>query len=278
LNSGERKAFTSDKVIVIPGPSEELAVIRRIFSLYVRNQSIPEIVKHLANEGIKGNGDRPLSWRTVRAILSHELCIGQMTYNVTTRRLQGRKLKNPEELRTRFSAFEPIVPVTQFRKAQVRLARSANPHWDKEAMVASSKLLLAQKGELSQTLLDRSKDAPCAETVVKYFGSLETAYAEVGYCPTTERRVGANAKYWSTKDILTGLRKLYAARGYISNRLIDRFSDLPTHVHIQRRFGSISNAVGDAGLPVLSHAESQRCSWKRRKASGYDENYGGVRW
>src|SRR5262245_39214874 len=38
LRDGERKALDNDKVIVLPGPPEELAVIRRIFRLYVRNQ------------------------------------------------------------------------------------------------------------------------------------------------------------------------------------------------------------------------------------------------
>jgi DNA invertase Pin-like site-specific DNA recombinase len=52
LNNGESKALTSDKVVTIPGPPEELAVITRIFSLYVRDQlSIQEIVKQLAEAG-----------------------------------------------------------------------------------------------------------------------------------------------------------------------------------------------------------------------------------
>ena len=52
LNSGQRKAVSSDKVIVIPGPPEELEVIRRIFRLYVRHQlTITEIAKRLAEAG-----------------------------------------------------------------------------------------------------------------------------------------------------------------------------------------------------------------------------------
>jgi DNA invertase Pin-like site-specific DNA recombinase len=106
LNSGEQKALSSDKVIVIPGPPEELAVIRRIFRLYVRHQlSVPEITKRLAKAGIRGYGDNPLGLATIRHVLSNELCIGQMTYNVRTGRLQGRTVKNPEQLWTRFSAF-----------------------------------------------------------------------------------------------------------------------------------------------------------------------------
>jgi hypothetical protein len=92
LNTGERKAISSDKVVVVPGPPEQLAVIRRIFGLYVRHQlPVTEIVERLARAGIKDSGDKPLGVSTVRNILSNELCIGQMTYNLTTSRLQGKK-------------------------------------------------------------------------------------------------------------------------------------------------------------------------------------------
>jgi len=279
LNIGERKALSSDKVIVIPGPPEELAVIRRIFRLYVRYQlSGPEIAKRLAKAGIKGYGDKPLGVPTIRHVLSNELCIGQMTYNVTTKRLQGRTLKNPEQLWTRFSAFEPIVPVTQFRKAQERLSRSANRRWDKEAITDSLQSLLAQKGRLSQALLNDTEGAPSAETVVNHFGSLHAAYAAVGYKPPARPPFGINGRYWSRKAVLTGLQKLYTAQGRISNRLIDSFPGLPSQVHIRRHFGSVPDAMRQAGLPVLSHSQIQRRAWKRRKAAGCDEYYLGVRW
>jgi DNA invertase Pin-like site-specific DNA recombinase len=122
LRDGERKALDNDKVIVIPGPPEELAVVRRIFRLYVRNQlSAVEIAARLAKDGIKGYGDALLSVNTVRTILSNELCIGQMTYNRTTKRLQAPSQKTPESSWTRFRAFEPVVPISQFEKRKIGL-------------------------------------------------------------------------------------------------------------------------------------------------------------
>jgi hypothetical protein len=47
---------------------------------------------------------------------------------------------------------------------------------------------------------------------------------------------------------------------------------------IQRRFGSMRNAMNEAGLPYLSRRETQRLSWQRRKAAGYDDHYRGVHW
>ena len=232
LNNGERKALSSDKVIVIPGPPEELAVIRRIFRLYVRYQlSGPEIAKRLAKAGIKGYGDKPLGVPTIRHVLSNELCIGQMTYNVTTKRLHGRKRRRGE------------------------------------------------KGEKKEREGEGyTEGAPSAETVVNHFGSLHAAYAAVGYKPPARPPFGMNGRYWSRKAVLTGLQKLYTAQGRISNRLIDSFPGLPSQVHIRRHFGSVPDAMRQAGLPVLSHSQIQRRAWKRRKAAGCDEYYLGVRW
>ncbi|WP_234685697.1 recombinase family protein [Bradyrhizobium monzae] len=278
LNSGDKKALSDDKVIVVPGPSEELDVIRRIFSLFVqRRLTATEIAQRFANEGVKGIGGGPLSAVTIRHILSSELCIGKMTYNLSTSRLQGRTSKNPEALWVRFSAFEPIVSLSQFRKAQ-ELRQAANRRWSKETLTKKLQSLLAKEGHLSQKILNNSAGAPAAETVVSHFGSLKAAYAAIGYDPPDIPPFGNNGKHWSKQAVLIGLRKLYAANGYISNRLIDGFSELPSQCHIRRHFGSIAQAMKQAGVPLSSHSERQRYSWKRRKASGCDDYFHGVRW
>jgi DNA invertase Pin-like site-specific DNA recombinase len=279
LKAGECKALSSDKVIVIPGPPEELAVIKRIFALYVRSRlSISQVVQRLAKAGVKGYGEKPLSPHTVRHILSNELCIGQMTYNVTTKRLQSPTLKNPEQLWTRFPAFAPIVPVTQFRKAQELLALSANPHWDRETILDYLRKLLAREGRLSQKVINMAQGAPAAETIVNRFGSLAAAYAALGYKPPAIPPFGMNGKYWSRDAVLRGLKKLYAAEGRVSNRLIDGFPGLPSSDHVRRRFGSMPEAMRQASLPVLSHRQILLHAWERRKRAGCDQYYQGVRW
>jgi len=58
LKPGEAKALDVDKVIVVPGPPEELAVIRRIFRLYVQHQlTFKEIARRLSEAGVKGYGE-----------------------------------------------------------------------------------------------------------------------------------------------------------------------------------------------------------------------------
>ncbi|MBX9778544.1 MAG: recombinase family protein [Xanthobacteraceae bacterium] len=279
LKPGERKALDGDKVIVVPGPPDELAVIRRIFRLYVQKHvSVSEIVERLAKAGVRGNGGGPLTRPAVRNILSNELNIGQMTYNLTTQRLQSPRQANPEELWTRVPAFEPIVPPTQFRKAQELLARSARPRWDKESILRSLQSLLAEKGRLSQTLINRAKDVPSADTVIYQFGSLTAAYAAIGYERPVIPPFGMNAKHRSVSAIFRGLRKLYEAEGEVTIRLVDACPALPSSWYIRRYFGSLAEATRLARVPVLNHSEQLRRAWKRRKAAGCDEHYFGVRW
>jgi hypothetical protein len=77
---------------------------------------------------------------------------------------------------------------------------------------------------------------------------------------------------------LDGLQKLHAAHGYISIRLIDGCSDLPSSGYIRSYFGSLAEATRRAGLPVQDHSEQLRRVWKGRKATGCDDYFAGVRW
>ena len=279
LKPGEAKALDVDKVIVVPGPPEELAVIRRIFRLYVQHQlTFKEIARRLSEAGVKGYGEKPLSIGTIKNIVSNELCIGQMTYNLTTVKLQGRPQKNPEELWTRFSAFEPIVPVAQFRKAQELRNRSAKGCWSDDRIIKSLQSLLAEKGRLSQVLINGLKGGPSADTVVNHFGSLTAAYRAVGYEPPARPPFGMNSKHWSVKAVLSELQRLYHTEGFVSARLIDGCSGLPSSWYIRSYFGSLAEALRQAGVPVSTHTEQLRRAWKRRKAAGCDEYFAGVRW
>jgi hypothetical protein len=139
--------------------------------------------------------------------------------------------------------------------------------------------LLAENGRLSEKLINETEHTPSSETVANRFGSLLAAYAAVGYAPPSDTHpFGQNGKYWSKRAVLNGLQKLYSQAGHISNRLIDRFPDLPSQCNIRRRFGSIPEAMRQAGLPVISYGESQRLSWMRRKAAGWDDYILGIRW
>ncbi len=279
LKPGEVKALDVDKVVVVPGPPDELAVIRRIFRLYVRDHAtFKDIARQLREDGVKSYGERPLSTTTIRNIVSNGLCIGQLTYNKTTVRLQSRPLKNPEESWTRFPAFEPIVPLAQFKRAQELRSRCKKGYWTDEKIIKSLQALLAVKGRLSQILINSEKGGPSADTVVNHFGSLTAAYKLAGYAPPDRPAFGMNGKHWSEKTLLEGLRELHAKWGFISIRLIDGCPRLPTAWYIRQHFGSLAEAHRRAGLPVPDHSEQLRRAWRARKSAGADNHFAGVCW
>ncbi|MDA9448542.1 MULTISPECIES: hypothetical protein [unclassified Bradyrhizobium] len=74
-----------------------------------------------------------------------------------------------------------------------------------------------------------------------------------------------NALHWSKKEILAGLRKLYAEHAQITTGLIDGAPDLPSNNLIRRYFGSRTAAMKQAGFPVLSRSKIQQRLWKGRK-------------
>jgi DNA invertase Pin-like site-specific DNA recombinase len=227
LNLGERKAINSDKVIVIPGPPAEVAVVRRIFRLYVRHRlPLTVIAERLAKRGVRRYEGRSLDTAALKKILSCELCIGQMTYNRTAKRLQARPLKNPEHSWTRFAAFQPIVSQEQFRKAQALLSQSADRFWKREGVTEFLKKLVAQKVRITGRSISQTEGAPSSATITRHFGSLTAAYAAVGY--TRRPRLTACGKQWTKDRILAGLHKLQSKSGYISDRLIDSARDLPS--------------------------------------------------
>jgi DNA invertase Pin-like site-specific DNA recombinase len=250
LGLGERKAIGSDRVVVVPGPPDELAVIRRIFRLYVTHHlPFTAIAERLAKDGVRSDGGRPLEPSGIRRILSNELCIGQMTYNRTTKGLQDRASKNPKQLWIRSPAFSPIVPIRQFERAQERLAQWVRQRWDKESIIKFLQNQIAEKGCLTQQSIRETEGAPSKATIVRRFGSLTAAYAAVGYKPPP--RISAMSKYWTKRRILAGLRRLHDAKGHISNRLIDSFPGLPSQDYIRNHLGSIPEALKQGRVACL---------------------------
>jgi len=161
------------------------------------HQTFKEIARHLSEEGIKGYGEKPLYIGTIRNIVSIELCIGQMTYIMTTVELQGRPFKNPDALWTRFPAFEPVVPVEQFskkRKSYALVVRRTIGVTRK--LFKSLQRLLAEKVRISQILINGRKGGPSADTVVNHIGALTAAYELAGYVPP------GRPSFWHEREAL----------------------------------------------------------------------------
>ncbi len=123
LGSGERKALSTDKVLFVPGPAREVALVRRIFRMYVtEGLEIEEISSQLAKR--RGSSDK-LTWtrRRVSKLLRNEIYVGTYVYGRRNNNL-GAPTKAPSAEWIRAAVFNPIVPVSIFEAAAAKLDRT----------------------------------------------------------------------------------------------------------------------------------------------------------
>jgi DNA invertase Pin-like site-specific DNA recombinase len=124
LSHGERKFIQSDRVILVPGPADEVALVRRMFrSFAFDGKNEIQIAKELNQEGHVNEFGRPWNRNTISKMLSNEKYIGTNVYNRTSFKLKGKGVKNPQEMWIRsVNAFEAVVDEHLFRAAQRRFA------------------------------------------------------------------------------------------------------------------------------------------------------------
>lgn len=184
LQAGQVKALKSDRVVLVPGPAEEVATIKRIYRLCtVRGYSDQQIADALNHDQIPPG--RGLTWTrcSVRYVLTSERYIGIQIYNRSTQVLHSPRRKNPRDewIRTE-NAHPPLIDCKTFRAAQKLRARHRSTMASDE-MLNYLEELLHRKKTLSWDIIDRSTLTPSAQTYWHRFGSLEAAYDRIGYIP-----------------------------------------------------------------------------------------------
>lgn len=184
LARGEKKSIQTDRVILIPGPSEEIATVLRIYKLFL-DENMPErIIASLLNrEGILTDTGVPWTRGTVHQILTNEKYIGNNVYNRSSFKLKVQHVNNPpEEWVRRDGAFEAIVPIPLFFQVQAVIAARSR-HLDNEQMLLLLRQTLDRHGSLSGILIDEDEEAPSSSAYRSRFGSLLQAYHLIGYTP-----------------------------------------------------------------------------------------------
>ena len=82
LGRGERKSLQTDRVILIPGPEQEVAVVREIYDLFVtQGKNERGIMEDLNGRGIPGEHGRLWTRATVHQVLTNPKYIGSLLQN-----------------------------------------------------------------------------------------------------------------------------------------------------------------------------------------------------
>ncbi|MBF0423250.1 MAG: recombinase family protein [Magnetococcales bacterium] len=189
LERNQRKSLQTERVILVPGPEEEVAVVQRMYRLFVLNgKSESEIAAQLNREGVKTDLNAPWSRGTVHQVLTNEKYIGNNVFNRTSFKLKQERIRNPPELWIRAEgAFQGIVDLELFRAAQAIIAERDRRFTDQE-MLDLLAGLLRERGLLSGMIIDEAEALPSSGAFRHRFGSLLRAYRLVGYNPDRDYR------------------------------------------------------------------------------------------
>ena len=189
LEHGQYKSLQTDRVILVPGPEEEVETVRWMYRQFVDGGRLEGEIAGLLNEkGTATDLGRPWTHGTVHQVLTNEKYIGNNVFNRHSYKLKGTHKDNPPEEWVRADgAFEAIVDPQLFFTAQ-GMIRERNRRFSDDEMLDRLRGLLKEEGRLSGFKIDEAANMPSSGTYCARFGSLVRAYRLVGYTPERDYR------------------------------------------------------------------------------------------
>jgi DNA invertase Pin-like site-specific DNA recombinase len=189
LSRGEHKSLQTDRVILQPGPPEEVETVRRIYRSFclqgLKERGIAEL---LNSEGLLTDQGRAWTRGTVHQVLTNEKYIGNNVYNRVSYKLKTARVINPPDQWVRADgAFEAIVEPDFFEAAQRIINERYRRYTDADLLELLSHLY-EDKGWLSGLVIDETENMPSSSVYRTRFGSLIRAYAMIGYSPARDYR------------------------------------------------------------------------------------------
>lgn len=184
LCRGERKSLQTDRVILVPGPEEEISIVREIYNEFViGGKTERQIMVNLNGRGIAGEDGRPWTRATVHQVLTNPKYIGANVFNRRSFKLKRKRVKNPIEMWIwRNEAFQPIIEDRQFQDAR-EIIEARHQHLSDEELLDRLRSLLQRSGRLSGILIDESEEMPSSSCYCSRFGNLLRAYKLIGWAP-----------------------------------------------------------------------------------------------
>jgi DNA invertase Pin-like site-specific DNA recombinase len=189
LGRGEQKSLQTDRVVLVPGPPEETAIVREIYRLFVDEGRLEREIADILNaRGCLTDLGRPWTRGTVHQVLTNEKYIGNNLYNRISFKLKKKRVANPPDMWIRADGvFEAIVDPGVFYTAQGMLRERYRRLSDAD-MLARLKALVERHGCLSGIMIDETESMPSSAAYRSRFGSLLRAYQLIGYTPARDYR------------------------------------------------------------------------------------------
>lgn len=189
LARGEHKSLQTDRVVLVPGPAEEVETVNQMFSWFINDDLVEsQIAGRLNAMQVKTDLDREWTRATVHQVLTNEKYVGANVYNRISFKLKKHRVHNPPDMWIRRDgAFEPIVPPDVFYTAQ-GIIRARSRRYTDEELLERLRALYKNRGYLSGMVIDESEGMPSSSVYAYRFGSLVRAYQLVGFTPERDYR------------------------------------------------------------------------------------------
>jgi len=189
LRVGEQKSLQTDRVILVPGPDDEIETVNWIYRSFVDDGlTEPEIAQRLNERGLATDLGRAWTRGSVHEVLTNEKYIGNNVFNRRSFKLKKKRVNNPKEMWIRRDgAFDPIIDPARFYQAQGIILARARRFSDDELLEKLSGLY-SRRGRLSAIIINESEGMPSSSAYRSRFGSLVRAYQLVGYTPEIDYR------------------------------------------------------------------------------------------
>jgi DNA invertase Pin-like site-specific DNA recombinase len=170
LESGQRKNVRAERLILVPGPSEEVECVRAIFKMVVEDRmTTAEVGRSLNSKGFSFRGRR---WRAkqVAYILTNPEYAGISVWGRSTQRLGSSRVSlAPDRWTLKPDSFTPIVSLSEFDRTQELLQHDVGrTFWTDDRVLRASAKLLKERGTLSYQLFDRSEGMPRSKTLRRF--------------------------------------------------------------------------------------------------------------
>ena len=201
LETGQRKNIQSDRTILVPGPSDEVRVVRWIFEMFATGTLHEGQIAHALNErGLLTSKGAAWSFAYVHRILVDEKYIGVSVWNANSYKLKSRRATNGVEERIRVErAWQPIVDQTTFDTVQ-QIVRARERERTRPGMVERLRQLHRDHGVVTVPLIFERLGTAAAWRYQTKFGSFTLAFEAAGVPQAKDRR------YVRTNRVLRNVR------------------------------------------------------------------------
>lgn len=189
LTRGEHKSLQTDRVILMPGPEDEIRNVNLMYRWFIDDGLVEsEIARRLNEMAVRTDLDRQWTRATVHEVLTNEKYIGNNIYNRRSFKLKKLRVENtPDMWIKKEGAFDPIVQPELFYTAQ-GILRARSHRYSNEELIERLRNLYQHRGFLSGLIINEAENMPSTSIYTHRFGSLVRAYQMVGFTPDRDYR------------------------------------------------------------------------------------------